>query len=155
MKSLSWQVIKQKAANLCVYRERTVKEVSDKLSKYGLSKEELHQIILELIKEGFIDEERYAKAFSHDKFIFHKWGKIKIRYELQKRGLSSQDIEVGLDVIREEEYIEAVSEMIRSKASTISEKDPYKLKSKIYKYMIGKGYELDLIRNQCNTAMGI
>ena len=140
-KSISWQVIRQKAADLCASRERTVKEVCEKLARYGLSQEESDQVVGELLKDGFIDEGRYAKAFCHDKFSFNKWGKVKIRYELLKKGLSTNDIEAGLLIIGQNAYREAALQLLHKKAATIKEKTPYKIKSKIVTFMIGKGYE--------------
>ena len=140
-KSLSWQVIKQKAADLCASRERTVKEVYEKLVRYGLSQEESDQMVEELLNDGFINEARYAKAFCHDKFIFNKWGRVKIRYELLKKGLSTTDIEAGLLVIGENDYRETALQLLHNKAAALKEKTPYKIKSKIVTYMIGKGYE--------------
>jgi len=124
-----------------VSRERTVKEVFEKLLKYGLSDDDAGGVIEVLLKEGFIDETRYAKAFSHDKFGFNKWGRVKIRYELQRKGLSSPDIEAGLSVIREKDYRETAMQLLRRKASSLTEKSPYKLRSKLITHMIGKGYE--------------
>src|SRR5260370_41440437 len=76
----------------CAYQERSHREVKNKLFEYGLRPGEVDEILSHLIIEGFLNEERYAKAFAGGKFRIMKWGKIKIQRELELAGVSPRNI---------------------------------------------------------------
>src|SRR4051812_20096141 len=80
----------------CAYQERSHREVKIKLFEYGLPSSQVEEIISHLITEGFLNEERYAKAFAGGKFRIMKWGKLKIQKELESSGVSSRNIARGL-----------------------------------------------------------
>jgi regulatory protein len=147
-------MIKQKVASLCAFRERTRKEIFEKLKKYKLTDEEANQVMREMVEEKFIDEERYARSFCHDKFKFNKWGKIRIRYELQKKGISDRDIEAGMAVIGDDDYRAMAGEILQNKARMMIEADPLKFRNKLFRYMAGKGYEMEVIRDLYHAKIG-
>ena len=64
-------------AKYCAYQERCQFEVRQKLIGTGFSEEETDNIICDLIERNFIDEERFAKAFTRGKFRQKKVGGIK------------------------------------------------------------------------------
>ena len=55
---------KQKIFRYCAYQERSHKEVKTKLYGYGLYASQVDEIISQLITDGFLNEERFAKAFA-------------------------------------------------------------------------------------------
>ena len=59
-----------------------------KLYELGADEEVAEEVIVYLIGENFINEERFAKAFAGGKFRIKKWGKIKIKQALKEKGLS-------------------------------------------------------------------
>src|SRR4051812_29253291 len=80
----------------CAYQERSHNEVKNKLFEYGLRSAQVEEILSHLITEGFLNEERYAKAFAGGKFRVMKWGRLKIQRELESSGVSSRNIASGL-----------------------------------------------------------
>lgn len=77
-KHLSPPEAKLKAARFCAYQERSQQEVRDKLYEYGLHYNDVEELLSELIVEGFINEERFARAYVRGKFKMKKWGRHKI-----------------------------------------------------------------------------
>ena len=69
----------KKAADYCVVQERCQQEIRTKLYDWGIYNDDAEQVIAELISLGFINEERFAKAFAGGKFRMKKWGKLKIK----------------------------------------------------------------------------
>jgi regulatory protein len=136
---------KVKAAAYCAYQERTQQEVRDKLYSYGLYGNEVEEVIADLIAENFINEERFAKAYAGGKFRMKKWGRKKIRHGLLQHGISDYCIRVGLEEISDEDYGRTLESLIDKKWSSIMEDDDYKRKNKVAVYVIGKGYEPDLV----------
>ncbi|MEM9896735.1 MAG: RecX family transcriptional regulator [Bacteroidota bacterium] len=61
---------KIRAGKFCAFRERSPHEVLEKLNSYGLKPEEADAVLNELIDLKYIDEQRFANAYCHDKFYF-------------------------------------------------------------------------------------
>lgn len=129
----------------CAYQERSHREVKSKLFEYGLRSGEVDEILSRLITEGFLNEERYARAFAGGKFRMMKWGKVKIQRELEAEGLTLKCIARGLSEIDQKEYVKTLVSLIQKKSSQTSETDLFKKRNKLAQFAIGKGYEPELV----------
>lgn len=143
--TLSKKEAKLKAANFCAYQERSQKEVRNKLYDYGLYSDEVEDVLTDLIVEGFINEERFAKQYVGSKFRMKKWGRNKILQGLKQHDISAYCVKAGLKEIDDEEYIEVLEELIRKKSAFKSESDLFKKRSKIAQHAIYKGFEPELV----------
>ena len=85
-----------KIASFCAYQERTQQEVRVKLYEYGIKTDEVEVIIVKLIEDNFLNEERFAKVYAGGKFRIKKWGRLKISRALEMKELSSYCIKSGL-----------------------------------------------------------
>lgn len=144
---------KVKAANFCVYQERTQQEVRDKLYALGLFRDEVEQTLSELISENFVNEERFAIAFANGRFKLKHWGKTKIGYELKKRKISRYCIDKALKGISTSDYENTISSLIEKKSKGIDVTSPF-VRQKIAAYLIAKGYEPDLVWRRIETLLG-
>ncbi len=129
----------------CAYQERSHREVKNKLFEYGLHSSEVDEILARLITEGFLNEERYAKAFAGGKFRVMKWGRLKIQRELEMEGLTPRCIARGLAEIDSKDYSKVLIQLLKKKSAQVSESDIFKKKNKIARFAIGKGYEPELV----------
>jgi regulatory protein len=139
-----------KARAWCASQERCIQETRNKLSDWGLYGEKAEEIIAQLIIEGFLNEERFAKAFAGGKFRIKKWGRRKIIQELKKKHISEPCIRRGISAIDEEDYLATLRTLLNKKTREIRETDPLKRKAGIVNFLIGKGYEPELIRELWN-----
>lgn len=139
------QQAKAKAAKYCAYQERTQQEVRDKLYQYGLYSEAVEEVLSELITDGFINEERYAQAYCRGKFGQNKWGRIKIAMGLKQKGLSTYCIRKGMREIEEADYQQQLTDLCQRKWQSLEGEDTYQRKNKTARYLMGKGYETDLV----------
>lgn len=137
--------LKQSALRYTAYRERASKEVADKLQEWDARPEEITQLLKELEEENFIDEERFARAFFHDKFLFNKWGKHRISREIKKYNLPAAIVAKGRAYIDQEEYEKALAKLAEQKWKKLKESELFKKKQKTVNYLTQKGYESDLI----------
>jgi regulatory protein len=131
-------------ARFCSYQERTVNQVREKLSLRKIDPVDAERIINKLIGEGFINEERFAVSYMLGKFRQNKWGRNKIRYAMRGMGIDNRLIDKAAGAIDEEEYGFQLRKIIRKKAGE-SKLDPYVKKNKIANFLIGKGFESDLV----------
>ena len=141
------RLILQKAASYCAYQERTQDEVRQRLKKWNVWGEESDEIIAELISQNYLSEERFAKTYAGGKFRMKSWGRMKIKQELHRRGLSEYSIDKGMKEIGEKAYQESLKELLTKKKTMLerSETDKYKLKQKLVRFALSKGYESELI----------
>ncbi len=136
---------KQKIFRYCAYQERCHSEVRNKLYTYGLYRNDIDTIISYLITEGFLNEERFAKAYAGGKFRMKQWGKLKIQIELEFKGLTKNCIAIGMKEIDAADYCNTLEELIAKKRSHIEEENTFILRDKIAQYVIHKGYEPELV----------
>lgn len=144
-KKLSPTEAKQKIYRYCAYQERSHKEVRDKLYEYGLYRDEVEELLAALITEGFLNEERFAKAFAGGKFRMQRWGRIKILNELEARGLTSNCIKIGMKEIEDADYIKTLREILGRKLNQLDEENAFVKRDKLARYAIQKGFEPDLV----------
>lgn len=141
---LSEEQAYQKLAALYAVSEQCVADIRRKMQRWTIIGD-AEGIIDRLIKERFIDERRFARAFALDKFRYNHWGREMIRMEMKRRLISSADIDYGLSEIPEDEYEAALRHLIEAKRPTVKGKSEYEVKQKIIRYALGKGYEMDEI----------
>lgn len=134
-----------KACAFCSYQERTQLEVREKLYGLGIEKDLIEELISQLIIDNFLNEERFAKAYAGGKFRIKKWGKIKILQGLKEKGLSEYCIKKGLEEITEEDYLKTLNDLVNKKWELVEEENIFKKKNKVATYLIGKGYESDVV----------
>lgn len=139
--------IRDKLAKYCAYQDRCHWEVENKLNEFNLIPEAKDEIIIYLIQNNFLNEERFAKNFARGKFNQKNWGKIKIRSELKKRKIPSKLIESALKEIDVDEYFSKLEGLLEKKKESLrDERESFKKKTKIRNYLLQKGYESDLIQ---------
>lgn len=133
-----------KILRYCAYQERSHKEVKTKLYGYGLYASQVDEIISQLITDGFLNEERFAKAFAGGKFRIKKWGRMKIKNELEFLGLTKNCIQSGLKEIEPSDYTKTLKSLIKKKSALIKEENLFKKRDKVARFVIAKGYEPEM-----------
>ena len=136
---------KKKIAKYCAYQERCHQEVRDKLYGYGLHKEDVEQIIYELIQHDFINEERFAQAFVRGKFNYKKWGRNRIKLELKRRKISEYCIKKGMKEIDDNAYEQVLESLLVKKMKSLRNLKEYQRNYKSAQFVIGKGYESEIV----------
>lgn len=150
-KSLTPRQAQLKAENYCAYQERAQQEVRDKLYGWGLHEEDVENIIANLITENFLNEERFAVAYSQGKLRMKGWGKIKIKQALKAKRVSEQLIKIALRQIDTDEYETVLANIIDKKIHEINGQTPYIVKNKVYQFALSRGFESDLIFSILNS----
>lgn len=134
-----------KAESFCAYQERSQHEIRSKLYEWGLHEKDVERIISDLIEENFLNEERFALAYTLGKFRIKGWGKMKIKQGLKFKRVPDKLIQKALKIIDPDDYLEKLEKILVKKSASVSEKDPYKRRYKLMSYAAGRGFEKDLI----------
>jgi regulatory protein len=144
-KKIAPEEARQKIYRYCAYQERCHQEVKAKLFDYGINRQDTDEIMTDLITAGYLNEERFAKAFAGGKFRMKNWGRVKIERELEIRGLTPACIRSGLNEIEDKSYQEVLRKLIQNKTDQLKEPNEFIKKDKIASYVIQKGFEPDLV----------
>jgi regulatory protein len=134
-----------KLMQFCAYRDRSQKEVEEKLQEMRMIPAACEQIIIQLMQENFLNEERFARSFARGKFRIKKWGKIRIKQELKFREISTPLINTALTEIDDEQYYSTLQDLAEKKLNLIKETDKFKRKKKLIDHLLSKGYESSLV----------
>ena len=136
-----------KIRNYCAIQERCSEEIRSKMAAMGLSEENINANINLLIKEGFINDQRFAIQYASGKFRLKQWGRIKITAGLQSRGITENLINEALGEIDEDDYLRTIMSLIEKEKSRKGDLE-------IVNLLKSKGFEedivLELLENQIN-----
>ena len=133
----------QKLSALCAMSEQCCHDMMRKMSRWQMDQEVAEKVVARLVKEGFINEERYARAFVRDKFRYNHWGEVKIKHELKLKGISQKHIEAGLEELDEDENLNALREIIQKKRPSVKGKSDYEIRCKLIRFAVGRGFDMD------------
>ena len=144
-KIFTFEDIKHKLVNYCVYQDRCHYEVDLKMREFMLIPEVKDEILLYLMSENYLNEERFTRSYTRGKFYIKGWGKNKIKIALQKKDISDKLIKKSFEEINEEDYLEKINLLIEKNTEENSGLANFSKTQKIIKLLITKGYEYDLI----------
>lgn len=146
---LSKQEAIPKIEHYCAYQERCHKEVTSKLYDYGLNTDEVMELLGQLVKRGFLNEERFAKAYAGGKFRQKNWGKSRIIRELKFRGINDYCIKKAMQEIGDDDYEKTLEKQARKYIESHKGERSNILKQKTLRHLISKGFEYD----QCHEIL--
>ena len=103
------------------------------------------ELILELLRDNYLNEERFARAYARGKFRIKQYGRTRIKQELQRKQIGAKLIELALTEIDPDDYYDTLQTLAQRIADQTREPHPYKKRKKCIDFLLRKGYELDLI----------
>ena len=135
-------------AALCAQAEHCQQEMRDKMRRWELDESVQNRIIDRLIKERYVDDERYARAFVKDKIRYNKWGRRKVQQALWQKRIDADIQQRVLDEIDEKEYLDVLRPLLKQKRKSIRAANDYEQNQKLARFALSRGFTFDLIR-QC------
>ena len=135
-------------AALCAQAEHCQQEMRDKMRRWELDETVQNRILARLVKERYVDDERYARAFVKDKIRYNKWGRRKVQQALWQKHIDTDIQQQVLDEIDEKEYLDILRPLLKQKRKSIKAESDYELNQKLVRFALGRGFGFDIIR-QC------
>jgi regulatory protein len=139
-----------KLQRYCAYQDRCHKEVAQKLKDMQMIPQASEQIIMTLIEENFLNEERFAMAFVRGKFKIKKWGRRRLIFELKQRNISNYLVNKALGQISDMEYKTTFEALAHKKANSFKGGSVLKKKKKLADYLLYRGWESHLVYEKIN-----
>lgn len=140
------------AERYCSGAEHCCSEVKAMLERHGVEKPDIEGILKHLVKEGYVDEARYARALVHDKVRFAKWGRVKIAQTLWQKRIPQGVADAALACIDEDEYMAALKDVVQSRYRQTKGATEYERKMKAMKSVCSRGYEPALVRRVLSVS---
>ena len=135
-------------AALCAQAEHCQYEMLEKMRRWELPEDAQARVMAKLVKERYVDDERYAQAFVKDKIRYNKWGRRKVEQGLWQKRIDDEIRTRVLDDVDDEEYLSVLRPLLKQKRKTIKAKTDYELNQKLVRFALGRGFTFDIIR-QC------
>ena len=135
-------------AALCAQAEHCRQEMRDKMRRWEMAPEAQERVIARLVKERYIDDERYARAFVKDKVRYNKWGRRKVQQGLWMKHIDDDIQQRVLDEVDDEEYLAVLKPLLKQKVKSIKAESDYELNQKLVRFAFGRGFTYNIIR-QC------
>ena len=126
-----------KIRKYCSYQDRSEQEVRRKMSQLLVPHAEADELMTELLEEKFVDDNRFAENFIRGKVNIKRWGRVKIKVELLRRGISIAIVQEKMAEIDEQQYAENLHYLIQKWRS----ENPQAVSDKLFCFLMQKGYE--------------
>jgi len=126
--------------------------VIEKLKGFGLIESERGEVLIHLIQNNFLNEERFALAYAQGKFKIKRWGPDKIKRGLMQAGVSNKLINQAINELPSREVQFDQIKELGLKKLKITEEDliektlDWDSKNKLYRFLVGKGYTFEEIK---------
>lgn len=150
-----YQKVKEKCYDLLSRRDHASFELKRKVSKKDYSPEVIDEVIAELEDKDLIDNQKFAVSFAKDKAEFKRWGPQKIISELIKKGIDPKTANIVVE--NQNQHLEldeiCVDLALKKRRHFLREEDLFKRKQKIYRYLMGKGYQNNVIKTALPTIL--
>ena len=139
------EAITKKLEQYCAYQERCHQEVIQKMRGMAIESNTIDEIVVHLIQNKFLNEERFACSFARGKHRIKLWGNTRIINELKARNISQTNIKIALSEIPKDEYHSTFEKLSTRIYESITEKNELKKRKKFCDYLLRKGYESELV----------
>ncbi len=134
---ISYEASLEKGIFLLSLRDRTKKELQQKLNEKYRNSRMIEKSVLKLVELGYINDKDYAVSY----IMSRKYGKQRITYNLMQKGIGRETIEEAYFSI-EEEYERNIEDEKLEKAI---EKNIKKEENKLIQYLVRQGFSLNKI----------
>lgn len=135
-----------KACAYCARQERSTKEVRDKLQQWGALEKETERLLKQLVKEGFLDEARFAAHYAVSKSRQKGWGRRKIEQGLKQKGVPEDLIAQGLQAIEVDEEETQLRLAVTKRWEKMEEEDLFLRKAKLIRHFVTKGFDPERVQ---------
>jgi regulatory protein len=130
---------------LLKYRQRSEKEIKDRLKKKKFPEEAISQTLAFLREKKFIDDDTFARAWIKER-LARSIGPRRLSQELKLKGIDKQIIDGNLrQALDSYNETRTVRELAESRFSRLKNLDPQTAKRRVYGYLLRRGFSPEAI----------
>ncbi|WP_288237315.1 regulatory protein RecX [uncultured Alistipes sp.] len=138
---------------LCARAEKSEGDARRLMRGWGLAERDAQQVLDRLLRDRFIDDNRYAEAFVREKLRLSGWGEYKIRTALQRKGVRKETIDAALSQADRSDMGERLAQQLCRKARTVKYATQYELKTKLIRYGLSLGYDYEAVLDAASAMV--
>lgn len=139
--------IYQKLAALCARSEHCAHDMAERMRRWQVPEEVQAAVIERLVRERFVDDERYARAFVKDKIKYSKWGSRKIEQALRMKRIDEKTINEVLGEVDDSEYVAVLRPLLTAKRRTTKAESDYEMRCKLVRFALSRGFTMELVED--------
>ncbi len=135
----------QSLMRLCSRGEKSTGDALRLMRTWGVPEAEQRGVLDKLIADRYIDNRRYAEAYTREKSQLAGWGERKIAMQLRLKGVERETISAVLaELMEDDSMAERLQEKLLKKLCTVKAANDYELRGKLLRYALGLGYDYDM-----------
>ncbi len=135
---------------LLKYRQRSEKEIRERLSRKKFSDETIRETIVFLKEKKFIDDNLFARAWLSER-LQKAFGPRRLVRELKLKGIEKQVIENNLREVKESyNELEIARELAAGKLNRLRGLDFQIAKRRVYGYLLRRGFSPEIVMDVLN-----
>ncbi len=135
----------------CAVTEYCCADMRRMMARWDLQDDARERILTRLQQERFVDERRYAGAFTRDKFRYNKWGVVKIAQQLRMKGIAPDIIDEAVKEVGDDTALSTLRQLIEAKRTTVKGKSEYEVNCKLIRFALSRGFSMDNINKVLHT----
>lgn len=136
----------QALMRLCSRAEKSSGDALRLMHTWDVPEGEHRGVLDKLIELRFIDDARYAEAYTREKSQLAGWGAKKIALHLRQKGIDKEIITHTLSALDGDAQLEQLTAKLERKMRTTKAVNSYELRGKLLRYGLGLGYDYEMIR---------
>lgn len=142
------------AMKLIGLRRRSVFEIDKRMKEKNYGKEVREEVIQELFRFGYLDDEQFAESYINDRINFRPAGRFLIKMELKKRGINDKIIEEKLnELLDREKEIKLAEKLTRKRIDGLDPANSQKDRIKLGNYLKARGFSGEIISQAIKNAL--
>lgn len=135
----------------CAVTEYCRADMRRMMARWDMPDDARERVLARLQKEGFVDDRRYAGAFTRDKFRYNKWGVVKIALQLRMKGIDPDIIDEAVKEVDDNTALATLRKIIKAKRATVKGKSDYEVNCKLLRFALSRGFSMDNINKVLHT----
>jgi regulatory protein len=137
---------KMKAVRLLSVRNRSRKELQDRLRQAKFAESVIDYALAEMERLKLIDDAEFARSYGQNRMVTHPVSKRMLERELKFKGLSEDEIQQGVERAYESQDESQVARQLAGKRKkSVSHLDEDKAKKRVYDFLLRRGFNWDVI----------
>lgn len=137
----------QSLMRLCSRAEKSSGDALRLMRGWGVPESEQRIVLNKLIEQRFIDDRRYAEAYTREKSHLTGWGARKIAFQLRQKGIDKEIIQATLATLDDDAQLEQLTTKLERKMRTTKAANRYELRGKLLRYGLGLGFDYEMTRD--------
>ena len=133
----------QSLMRLCSRAEKSTGDARRLMRTWDVPETEQQEVVDKLVAQRFIDNRRYAEAYTREKSSLAGWGARKIAMQLRQKGVEREIISQTLEILDTDAQGDKLLEKLQRKVRTTKAASEYELRGKLLRYALGLGYDYE------------